>query len=121
MTHQPALKTDSLVKVDAAGVRYREREREEQEREEQTPQQGDDLIAECAEQALASDFRLHWANAVSSSGALSIPSGIPVLSPSNTFLNPPPALYPMPQRLCRSADLRDRADSELTHPDTPPK
>ena len=29
------------------------------EREEQTPHQGDDLIAECAEQALASDFRLH--------------------------------------------------------------
>ena len=35
------------------------RQREEQETEEQTPQQGDDLIAECAEQALASDFRLH--------------------------------------------------------------
>ena len=39
--------------------REREQEREEQETEEQTPQQGDDLIADCAEQALASDFRLH--------------------------------------------------------------
>ena len=74
------------------------RQREEQETEEQTPQQGDDLIAECAEQALASDFRLHWANAVSSSGALSIPSGIPVLSQSNTFLYPPP-----PCTLCPNA------------------
>ena len=36
-----------------------ERERERSKREKQTPQQGDDLIAECAEQALASDFRLH--------------------------------------------------------------